>query len=31
MKIIDKMNYNPNSIARGLVMNKTYTIGLNST
>ena len=28
LKIIDRLNYNPNSIARGLVMNKTYTIGL---
>ncbi|HOA40654.1 MAG TPA: LacI family DNA-binding transcriptional regulator [Halanaerobiales bacterium] len=28
LDIINKLNYNPNSIARGLVMNKTYTIGL---
>lgn len=28
LKIIDKLKYNPNSVARGLVMNKTYTIGL---
>lgn len=28
LKIIEKMNYNPNSIARGLVMQKTHTIGL---
>jgi len=28
LKIIDEMNYNPNSVARGLVMQKTHTIGL---
>jgi len=28
LKIIEKMNYNPNSVARGLVMQKTHTIGL---
>jgi LacI family transcriptional regulator len=28
LKIIDDMNYNPNSVARGLVMQKTHTIGL---
>lgn len=28
LKIIDKLNYNPNNIARGLVMKKTNTIGL---
>lgn len=28
LKIIDKFNYNPNSVARGLVMQKTHTIGL---
>jgi LacI family transcriptional regulator len=28
LKIIEKYNYNPNSVARSLVMNKTYTIGL---
>lgn len=27
-KIIDKMGYNPNGVARGLVLNKTNTIGL---
>jgi len=28
LKLIDEMNYNPNSVARGLVMQKTHTIGL---
>lgn len=28
LKIIEEMNYNPNSVARGLVMQKTHTIGL---
>lgn len=28
LKIIDEMNYNPNSVARGLVTQKTHTIGL---
>lgn len=28
LKIIDQLNYNPNSVARGLVMQKTHTIGL---
>ena len=28
LKIIDEMDYNPNSVARGLVMQKTHTIGL---
>lgn len=28
LKIIDEMNYNPNSVARGLVMQKTNTLGL---
>lgn len=28
LNIIDEMNYNPNSVARGLVMQKTHTIGL---
>lgn len=28
LKIIDELNYNPNSVARGLVMQKTHTIGL---
>ncbi|MFW6294742.1 MAG: LacI family DNA-binding transcriptional regulator [Halanaerobium sp.] len=28
LKLIDDMNYNPNSVARGLVMQKTHTIGL---
>ncbi len=28
LKIIDEFNYNPNSVARGLVMQKTHTIGL---
>lgn len=28
LKIIDEMDYNPNRIARGLVMQKTNTIGL---
>lgn len=28
LKIIEDMNYNPNSVARGLVMQKTHTIGL---
>lgn len=27
-EVIDKLGYNPNTIARGLVLNKTYTIGL---
>ncbi len=27
-QIIDKLNYNPNSMARGLVLQKTFTIGL---
>lgn len=27
-QVIDKLNYNPNNIARGLVLRKTYTIGL---
>jgi len=28
LRIIDKLGYNPNGIARGLVMQRTYTIGL---
>src|SRR6056297_3556125 len=28
LKLIEDMNYNPNSVARGLVMQKTHTIGL---
>lgn len=28
LKIIDELGYKPNGIARGLVLNKTYTIGL---
>lgn len=28
LKIIKEMNYSPNSIARGMVTNKTFTIGL---
>ena len=27
-QVIDKLDYSPNSIARGLVLQKTYTIGL---
>ena len=27
-KVIDRCDYNPNSIARGLVLNKSYTLGL---
>lgn len=28
LQVIKKLNYNPNGIARGLVLQKTYTIGL---
>ena len=28
LRLIEDMNYNPNSVARGLVMQKTHTIGL---
>lgn len=28
IKIINEMGYNPNAIARGLVLSKTYTLGL---
>ncbi len=28
INLIDKLGYNPNSMARGLVLQKTYTIGL---
>ena len=27
-EVIDELNYNPNGIARGLVLNKTHTLGL---
>ena len=27
-QVIDELNYNPNGIARGLVLNKTHTLGL---
>ncbi|MGM0548932.1 MAG: LacI family DNA-binding transcriptional regulator, partial [Bacillota bacterium] len=28
LKLIEELNYKPNSVARGLVMQKTHTIGL---